>query len=298
MFPIFLNALSRARGQILGWGLSLGLLGMYMAQFYDTIARQQEQILQLIRSYPPELMAFFGEVDLSAGFTPESYLSVELLSYMPLILGIFAVLAGSGLVASDEESGTLDLLLAHPVSRTGLFMGRLLAFVTSTLAILTIIWLGLALGVRQTELLKLTPGEMARPMLSLLAVLLLFGALAALLSMLLPSRRLAATTAGLVLVASFFLSALARLDDRLLEVARLLPLEYYQSGEAISGLNWNWFIGLLGFALLFAVLAWWRFERRDIRVGGEGGWRLALPWSVARRAGRRSLPAAPAIREG
>ncbi len=25
---------------------------------------------------------------------------------------------------------------------------------------------------------------------------------------------------------------------------------------------------------VFALLAWWRFERRDIRVGGEGGWRL------------------------
>jgi hypothetical protein len=26
--------------------------------------------------------------------------------------------------------------------------------------------------------------------------------------------------------------------------------------------------------LLFALLAWWRFERREIRVGGEGGWSL------------------------
>jgi len=31
------------------------------------------------------------------------------------------------------------------------------------------------------------------------------------------------------------------------------------------------------------VIAWWRFERRDIRVGGEGGWRL--PVLLGRRIG-------------
>ncbi|MEK7683090.1 MAG: hypothetical protein AAB321_03455, partial [Chloroflexota bacterium] len=31
-----------------------------------------------------------------------------------------------------------------------------------------------------------------------------------------------------------------------------------------------------------------RFERRDIRVGGEGGWRIALPWRrIAPRIGLR-----------
>jgi len=26
--------------------------------------------------------------------------------------------------------------------------------------------------------------------------------------------------------------------------------------------------------MVLALLAWWRFERREIRVGGESGWRL------------------------
>jgi hypothetical protein len=44
--------------------------------------------------------------------------------------------------------------------------------------------------------------------------------------------------------------------------------------------NAAWVIGLSAVALLFALLAWWRFERRDIRVGGEGAWQ---------RPGRRAL---------
>ena len=68
--------------------------------------------------------------------------------------------------------------------------------------------------------------------------------------------------------------ATARLDSRLGQIATFSPLNYYQGGLAIDGLKWGWVAGLLGFSLLFLLIAWWRFERRDIRVAGEGSWRL------------------------
>lgn len=286
MTTIFRYTLSRFRGQILGWGIAILLLGLMLMWFYPSIAEQQETLEQLLEIYPAELSAFFG--DLSAMATPEGFLSVEYFSYMPLILGIFALLMGSGLLASDEENGTLDLVLAHPVSRTALFLGRLIAFVVATLAILAISWLGLVIGTVWTSP---APGwgEMALPFLSLLAILLLFGALALLLSMLLPSRRLAAMTAGLVLVASFFITGLAHISEELETIAKFSPLNYYQSGEAMNGLNHQWFWGLVAFAVLFALLAWWRFQARDIRVGGEGGWQwpsLSLPFRRRTETGR------------
>jgi len=92
--------------------------------------------------------------------------------------------------------------------------------------------------------------------------------------MLLPSRRLAAMVSGLLLVASFFITTLARLDENLENLAKLSPLNYYQGGLALLEVEWGWFAGLLGAALLITLLAWWRFQRRDIRVAGEGGWQL------------------------
>jgi len=288
MRTIFRYTLSRFRGQILGWGIAILLLGLMLMWFYPSIAEQQENFEQLLEIYPEEMTAFFG--DLSTMVTPEGFLSIEYFSYMPLILGIFAVLMGSGLLVSDEENGTLDLVLAHPVSRTALFFGRLLAFVVATLAILAISWLGLVLGTVATSL-DLGWSQMGLPFLSLLAMLLLFGALALLLSMLLPSRRLAAMTAGLVLVGSFFITGLARIIENLETVAKFSPHNYYQSGEAMNGLNQEWFWGLVAFAVLFALLAWWRFLRRDVRVGGEGGWRLpslSLPFRRRTEAGREA----------
>lgn len=278
---VFGYTLRRFRGQILGWGIALALLGVLLVSMYDSFAAEQEQFQKLLEIYPSEITAFIG--DITAMTTPEGWISVEFFSYMPLILGIFAVLTGSSLLASDEENGRLDLIIAYPVSRTALFMGRLLAFVTATVSILVIIWLGFIVSMTWSSI-DIGWGRMWLPLLSLLAELLLFGALSLLLSMLFPSRRMAAMASGLLLVVSFFITGLAKINEDLEPFAKLSPLNYHQAQEAFDGLNGAWLVGLLATAVVFAAMAWWFFQRRDIRVGGEGGWRLpALPFK--RRAG-------------
>ena len=52
--------------------------------------------------------------------TPVGYIQIELMSFMgPLLVILYAVLAGSAAVAGEEDRHTLDLLLANPVSRAG-----------------------------------------------------------------------------------------------------------------------------------------------------------------------------------
>lgn len=276
MLTVLRYTLKQFRGQILGWGLGVAALGMLLVPFYDVFMGQQEDFLQMVESYPPEMLAFFGDIELTAIATPEGYLNYYLFSFLPIILGIFAVAAGGGLFASDEEAGRLDLILAHPLARTALFAGRLLAFVGAALAILFLGWLG-CIVLLGGSTLTVGVGTLALPFLAVLAQMLIYGTVALLLSMLLPSRRLAVMAAGMVLVASYVLSSLARLNERLAAVADLLPYEYYQGGRAMSGLNPAWFAGLLATSAALAALAWWRFLRRDIRVAGEGGWKFPFP---------------------
>ncbi len=271
MIPILLNKLSRFRGQILGWGVSLALLAGLMTLFYDTIAEQKDNYMKLMTGYPKEMLAFFSTGSVMEMFTPSGYLNLEFFSYMTIVIGIFVVMAGAGLLAGDEENGTLDLILAHPVSRSVLFAGRLAAFLLATIAILALTWIGFAVAVPGT-MMDITLGELALPLVSLFGILILFGSLALLLSMLLPSQRLAAMTSGIVLVASYFINAMSKLDDRLEPVAKLLPFRYYRGGLAIDEMNWGQWGIMLAVSAAFVLLAWWRFERRDIRVGGEGGW--------------------------
>jgi ABC-2 type transport system permease protein len=274
MWTEFWHELMNNRGKVLGWGLTLALLAGYLVSFYTTIADQQAELQKLIESYPPALMAFFGGTfDL---FTPAGFLHIEFFSYMPIVLGIFALLAGSGLFAGDEEKGTLNLILSYPISRTRLFWGRLLAMVGVTLIILGVIWVGFGIGVSMTPEIGFGWGDLLLPMLSMLSVLLLFEMLGVALSMVLPSRGLAAMVSGVLLVASFFITSLAQIDPDLEVLADFSPLTYYQGGRALEGFNGTWFAALMIASLVFALLAWWRMERKDIRVAGEGGWRW--PW--------------------
>lgn len=273
MITVFKHTFSRSRGAIIGWGLTLALLGMMFVPFYDTIAQNAGQFQEMLDLYPKEMMAFFtnsGQMDFT---TPEGFLAVEYFSFMPLVVGAFAILAGSSMLASDEERGVLDLIAAQPVSRSSLFWGRFTALVLSLLLIMTLGYMGVMVGTTYSSM-DLDPITTIAPFASMFALLAFLDALAVLFSMLLPSRGNAAMAAGIVLVAGFFLSGLANLNDTLKAIEPFLPLTYYQGEGWTAGFRWDWFVGLLGAALVFTLLAWWAFQRRDLRVGGEGGWKL------------------------
>ena len=283
MLAEFKHTLRRMRGQMIGWGIGLTLYGVLMVSLFDSIVGI-EGFEELIASYPQEIMAFFGDADFLAITTPKGYIGLYYFNYMTIIIGIFAVGAAAGLLVGDEEKGILDLVLAHPVSRTALFWGRLLGFAATTVVILLVGWLSWLIPSGSSSM-DLTWIELLWPFLPLFAELLLFGTLALLLSMVLPSVRIAGMITGGLLIANYLLIGLSNINEDLKSLIEFTPLHYYQGGDAITELNWGWLAGLLAVSAAFALLAWWRFQRRDIRVGGEGGWRLpSLPFR------RRALP--------
>jgi ABC-2 type transport system permease protein len=272
LLTTFRYTYSGLRGQILGWGLGLALYGLMIVPMYNTLAAQQDQLQQMIASYPEEFLAFFGG-DANSLVTPAGYLGMYAFSMMPVIIGIFAVLAGSGLIVNDEERGRLDLILAHPVGRSSFFFGRSLGILGAALSIMLLGWLGFSAMLGGSGL-GFNWGQMLVPFLSLLAQTLVYATLALLLSMFLPSRSLAAMVTGVVMVAGYFVSSLAFMDERLASVAKLMPYHYFQTVLSFQELNLTWLFALLGASLLMTLAAWLRFVRRDIRLSGEGSWRL------------------------
>jgi hypothetical protein len=153
--------------------------------------------------------------------------------------------------------------------------------VVATTLILLISWLSWVIPSANSGL-DLTLWGFLVPYLPLFAILLLFGGMALLFSMLLPSARMAGFLTGALLVANWLLLGLANLNDDLQNLVRFSPLKYYQGGKAIDGMNWGWFAGLLAVSAVLCLLALLLFRRRDIRVGGERSW--GLP-SLRRSAG-------------
>lgn len=260
------------RGQILGWGLGLGLYGLMIVPMYETFAGQGQQFQQMIASYPPEFLAFFGAT-VNSMLTPGGFLGMYAFSMLPVIIGIFAVLAGSGLIVSDEERGRLDLIMAHPAGRSAFFFGRFLGLLAACLAIMFLAWVGFSLLLGRSSL-GVNWSQMAVPFLSLLIQTLVYAALALLLSMFLPARSMAAMVSGAVMVLSYMISSLAFMDERIETLAKLMPYHYFQTTLLIQELNLAWLFALLAISAVMVLIAWLRFVRRDIRLSGEGSWRL------------------------
>ena len=228
---------------------------------------------EYLNMFPETMLAFFKNITVIN--TPMGYIDVYFFSYMQVIIGIFAVSAGSGLIAADEEKGILDLVLAQPVSRSALYFGRLAGIATALFIILAAGWLSWVLPAGSTGF-ALSPLQLLQAFLSLFAILLFFTAFAVFFSMILPAARMAAMLAGALLAGNYLLLGLANIYDGLQAAARLTPLYYYQGGMAVIELNTAWLAGLLASFLLLVFAAWLLFLNRDIRVGGEGSWNLKI----------------------
>jgi ABC-2 type transport system permease protein len=275
MLTLFSRKLFKNGLMILGWGVGLALLGYWMFDIYEAMFLTNIDLEQMMAAFPEEMMAFFGGTDINI-FDPEGFLHLEFFSYIPVILGLVVVSGATNLIVKKEEEGSLELVLAQPVSRTAVFWGKLLALLVTLILILIITWAGFSLGLAGTDSFDLDQAQLIRPFVSLFAVLLLFLSLALMLSMILPTSSTASMVANLLIIASFFITSLAQLEDRLEPLNRYSPFRYYQGGRALSSLNTDHLLILFGVSLVFIALAWFLFEKRDLRFGGTGWLRLAF----------------------
>ncbi|HSB65562.1 MAG TPA: ABC transporter permease subunit, partial [Anaerolineales bacterium] len=256
-------------------------LGLLIVAFYDVFGERQADFMKMIESYPPEFLAFFG-TDAKGVMSPEGYLGMYGFSFLPIIIGFFAVMAGSNLIAGDEERGRLDLVIAHPVGRTAFFFGRVIAFIGAAISILLVGWLGFCVMLNGSSL-GITWGEMALPFVSTLAQGLIYGTLALLLSMVFPAKNYGSIIAGLLMVVGYIMSSMASLNENIATFARYFPYTYFQGSEAFTNLNRSWLLALFGVSIGMLLLAWWRFVRRDIRLSGEGNFRLQTIFSIRQK---------------
>ncbi len=275
MLAILKQKLLRNWLMILGWGIGLGVLGFYMFDIYENFFQQNVDLRQLFDAFPEGLMAFFGgDTNL---FEPSGFLHLEFFSYTPLVLGIMATSSAAGLIAKKEEDGTLELVLSQPISRTAVFWSRLLALILSIVLILVITWGGFALGLESTDTFDLGQDQLILPFASLFAVLMVFLGLALLLSMIIPNSSAANAVAAMLLIASYFITSLANIDESLEGINRFSPINYYQGGSAIEGLDVQNLLILLGISVVLILIAWVLFIWRDLRFGGSGGFRIVFP---------------------
>lgn len=257
---IFFKALRDSRWQVFWYGAGLASLAAVVIVIYPSY-RAQLQNFEL----PEAFKAFFGGVGEYG--SPQGFVSAEFFSsWIPALLAIFAIMQGTSALAGEEANGTMELLLAQPVSRRRLVLEKLAAFVVSTGAILGLTCIGWVLSIPFVDI-DLSLGRTLLATFNLAPIVLAFGALSAWAGAAFPDRRLATGFVAMIAVVSYVVDALAQLVDILSPLRWTSAFHYYAGTTVIrDGLDWPKMAVLLGAFFLFSALTLKAFERRDIHV--------------------------------
>jgi ABC-2 type transport system permease protein len=110
--------------------------------------------------------------------SPPGYLQGTVFALLgPLLVLMMAVSTGTRAVAGDEEAGTLDLLLAHPVSRTRLVLERFGALAAAVAWLGLVFWAATVAAVAAADL-GVGTGRIAAATAGLVLLALDFGSVA------------------------------------------------------------------------------------------------------------------------
>lgn len=250
---IYHKSLNDSRRSLLGWVIGCAFIGMAYASAYPSQKNNLGNI--------PDNLRDAMNIDNSAA----GYLNAaEFGLVLPLLLLIYAIAAGHRATAGDEESGQLDLLLAHPITRGQLMLQRFANLVTGAFVISFVVWLVLLAVRGNAELTTISPAQFLAQCLALALLASTFGALAMALGAATGRRSVVLAGSAAVAVITYALSTLAEpIDAEWL--AYLSPFHYYIGGEPLrNGFQWGDYGVLVLLSAVCLAVGLNRLNRRDI----------------------------------
>jgi ABC-2 type transport system permease protein len=244
--------------------LGLAALVALNVAFYPSV-RDDQALSDYAKDLPESVRALFagGEFDIAS---PAGYLNSQIFALTaPLVLLVFAIGAGSGAVAGEEERGTLDLLLAHPVRRRDYVLQRFAALAALVAALVVVLLATVAIGSRLVDL-EIGFGRLVAASTSVGLLSLLFAAIALAAGAIRPGRARAIAIASGAAVVSWIFDGLAQSVDALGSWRPLSPY-YHALGQnpLREGVPWSGWMLLLVVTAVGAALAAVGLERRDTR---------------------------------
>ena len=255
------KSLRDQRWQIVGFGLALFLMAALIVAIWPSY-RNTVASIQL----PEAVQAFLGS-DLNYSMA-SGFISAEYFSWIPVLLIIYAVIQGTGAVAGEESSGTIDLLMAQPITRANMVLQKSIAATVGSALIIGFGFLGFAATIPLVDI-EISVGDAALASANMLPITLFHFALALWLGSVAPNRATAVATAG------YFLNTVAAIVGSVSWLQYASPFYYYGAGlPLVKGLDWARVAALLGPTLLLVAWAMHSFDRRDIIVGGASNVRL------------------------
>lgn len=267
MLPIIKWELKSRKTAIFWWTLSAVAIASLILLIYPPLKHQADQFNKVINQLPDGIRQLkaggSGKVDVA---NPVDFLNSQLYYItLPILFIILTITRGSALLGRDERDHTLELLLARPLSRGRLLLGKALAgvletFVVAAVSTLATIVLAKVVG------MDIAVGRVAATGLYTWLFCLNFGAIAFALSATSRVTKGASTAIAVLLsFGSYLLVSLSGLNQTIADAAKFLPYHFFTPekilrGQHVTSLN----IYLVAILVATIVIAYTGFRHRDI----------------------------------
>lgn len=265
------------RGVIIGWAIGLVLY----AGFIILLFPQFIEPMQNINFADIPLYEAFGDFSDLASF--EGFFVTQLLGYLPILLGVYGIMAGVGALAGEEDEGTLELILTLPLKRWQLVTAKASAIALVMLIILIIMGVSNGLFLEMIRSQIETEATFASVMMATVAawpLCVFFAMFGLLLGAYLPNRKVGNIVGIVTVIYTYFGNNLGSLMEILEKTQPFMPFYYYQGRDILdNGIAWGDAMILLAAAAICLLCAILSFQRRNVTVG-------AWPW--ARWVGKTS----------
>lgn len=265
MFTIFLRTIRDRKTSILIYSVAAVLFLWMYTGIFPSFSKTFGQLEDLIKTMPKGFMEAFG-IDPASFTTFEGFISSEMFTFIwPIMLILLMVSFAGGAIAGEIEKGTIELLLAQPLSRPELFMAKYLSGLFS-LAVFTVVSIGAVFPITAFYDIQVKSENFFRFGLLALAFGFAVFSVALFFSTILSEKGRANFIPAAVLILMYFANILGGLRENLRDIRHFSFFYYFQPNKVLVHgeiLDYAWLV-FLGTGIVFSVLSALWFIKRDV----------------------------------
>lgn len=253
---------------MLVWGTGLGLIMAIGTAEYTGIvggvgadrARMAADAAKAFQAFS-FLLGEITSIDTIGGF-----ITTRVLSFAPVLLGLWVAIVGVGLIRGEEQQGALDVLLSTPYSRISVLRQKLAALWIVAILSTLLLGLGLLVGVLVSGE-PVPAGELGLATLNLATFVGFWGVVGLLVGQLVLVRRTASSIVGALVFGTFLLNNVLEGSSSLKWLSWLIPFHYYTASKPLvpgRAMEWGAWLVILALTAVLIVMAGLTFSRRNI----------------------------------
>gem|GEM_PF-436964 len=253
------------RWSILWWIIGIAVFITINLWVYPSFRDQADQLNQSFNQIPESMRNMLS--DTGEFLSPVGYLSGQVFYLMlPMIFSVLTIGLGASLIAREEQQKTIELLLARPISRGKLLLGKALAglSIATGIGVVTGLVCMLEAAIIKFEGVSIFDVFIATMVSLILSIL--FGMIAfTFTSMGAFGRGASIAIASTFALGGYIISSLDKTVTWLQEPAKAFPYHYFKPAQTLEGNGIGYApLTFLAIILVLTFVSWIIFRRRDI----------------------------------